>query len=709
MRRRTFLASLSATVAVLALRLRGFLGSGEAVAQDAGCAVTDELSSCSPSRWGLPKDWRFTAPSAVPARLPLRTGRRESRDFPLGNLNPAGSPFEGGLDGLLQREASDALDVATLNGQFNPFVDTPRAAAGQAIVGPFRDASELYQGKAFIPARYLMFQALEGAPVEAAPKEALLTALPELILIRTPAHQFALKDGPGNHVIFYGLREVTGQGPQHTEIDRITHALSGRGCRLIKQMVHFDKSAVDEGAQGGAPDAIVRDGVGGATHAGGFSAGRNAHGHAVSVKSDWPAEYGWLNDYSESYNAHLFAIDYRGGVREPIPDREVQAYCRNADMWDCCAAILVPFVEEDQNPDYQDYTFNPLEVYDQASARRVAASLAQLDRVNFLADHGAFYCAEGQYVVANLGPQEDEQGGTLLKRSRFGDSPFGKLIDEFQSAPAYAGMAAEERRMNPSSGWAHLLSLGPTKGGIDADQFRALSASDRTAVCLEWLPEDIRGWQSYGPLDDEALIAGPMTVAGMAWALLRNYMPRQPIARAIAAEIADVHDNGPQAARDAIVQMLAGNNIRTPEGELALSKLAFRAATGLLLGLLTSEEVRDKMLQKAGFEEITNEQDKAKVMKAYAGFLDLLLQQDLSDQAAMDAALLRADAKMRDLRVTRKYHNRATRRTDDSKTTLMLYAAPACFGFWAQQPFFAGTNCIRYVATAMHVNQSKSS
>jgi len=37
----------------------------------------------------------------------------------------------------------------------------------------------------------------------------------------------------------------------------------------------------------------------------------------------------------------------------------------------------------------------------------------------------------------------------------------------------------------------------------------------------------------------------------------------------------------------------------------------------------------------------------------------------------------------------------------------MKYSAPPCFGMWAQQPFLAGTGCLRYVATAMHVSQKK--
>ena len=137
-------------------------------------------------------------------------------------------------------------------------------------------------------------------------------------------------------------------------------------------------------------------------------------------------------------------------------------------MWDCCAAILVPFADQDPDPIYRDYMYNPLEVYDQQSARNVAAALAELDAKKFLAKHGAFYCAEGQYVVANLGPQEDERGGTLLKQSRYGNTKFGALIANFIKAPGYAGMSAEERRRKPADRLGPILWSSAPRGAASA-------------------------------------------------------------------------------------------------------------------------------------------------------------------------------------------------------------------------------------------------
>jgi hypothetical protein len=56
----------------------------------------------------------------------------------------------------------------------------------------------------------------------------------------------------------------------------------------------------------------------------------------------------------------------------------------------------------------------------------------------------------------------------------------------------------------------------------------------------------------------------------------------------------------------------------------------------------------------------------------------------------------------------RTFLNRATQQRMPAKSTVMKYAAPPCFGMWAQQPFLAETGCLRYVATAMHVSQKKN-
>ena len=376
-------------------------------------------------------------------------------------------------------------------------------------------------------------------------------------------------------------------------------------------------------------------------------------------------------------------------------------------MWDCASAILVPFADQDPDPKFRDYMYNPLEVFDQQSARDVAAALATLDESTFFERHGAFYCAEGQYVVANLGPQEDENGGTLLKKSRYGDTAFGRLIANFIAAPGYAGMSAEQRAKHPEIGWDYLLELGPDNGGITPTQGLILTATDRQGVVLDWIPEDTKGWQAYRPKLDEALIARPMTVATIAWALLRLYMPRDAVAGAVAADIGRAYAQGDDAIKTSVRQLIGGDPA-TPAGQALLAVVGAKAATGLLLGLLSSEEVAASLLAKAGFNEITNDADKERVKTAYREFLGILQNADYSTQGALDRALAEADAKLGGLTVTSSFFNRATQQRLPAKSTVMKYSAPPCFGMWAQQPFLAGTGCLRYVATSMHVSQKKS-
>src|SRR5262249_8703097 len=162
----------------------------------------------------------------------------------------------------------------------------------------------------------------------------------------------------------------------------------------------------------------------------------------------------------------------------------------------------------------------------------------------------AFYCAEGQYIVANMGPQE----GTLLKRSKFGFetkadgtpklgadgkpvmTKLGALIDGFQDAykqaPAHAGdpdprtMSADERRKRPESGWNYLAA----KGLVSQEMLQRLKDTGRIGSYLEWIPESMDGWQKFGPLDKQnQMIAEPMTVATLAWSLIHRYMPREGI------------------------------------------------------------------------------------------------------------------------------------------------------------------------------------
>ena len=617
-------------------------------------------------------------------------------DMEIGSLDPVGDPIHlgGAMDDIIG-PANDRLDVEVMKRDFNPFIAGPVDAQNDPLIGPFDQPGEIYQGKAFIPVKKLLQALAEhmGEPIAAL--QPLIDAVNENAAIRTSAHQFNVLSVPGNAVVFYG-----GDSVGHQNIDKIVSALGDRHMRIVRQMVHFDLAG-----QGGSPRAIIADGVGGSTHSGGYSLGYR-NGGQISVKSDWPSNYGRLDDGNITYNAHLFAIDYQQGTRDPIPEHVLAAYKRNADMWDCCAGMVVPFTSAELDPDHRDYQFNPLEVHDQASARAVARTLAQMDRDTFLREHGAFYCSEGQYSVANLGPQEDESGGTLLKRSRYGDTVFGRLITNFQNAPGYQSMSIDDCRKQPEIGWKYLNDIGQAQGGISDAQFDALEETDRTAVFFEWIEEDCPGWQTYHPINGDGLIARPMTVVTMAWGILRRYLPRESIARAVALEILRAYQTGDANAKQAVIVLCRGQEPDTEAGKMALASAAMKAATGMILGIMNSDEFRNKLLEKAGFEQITNDADKQLVLAEYANFVAIMKNANHSSQDALDAAVLEADARFGELIVERRHFNPATGQHVPKRKMLMKYAAPSCVGIWAQQPFLAGTGCLRYVATAMHVEQS---
>jgi len=675
-------------------------------------------------RLGLPADFRFVVPnqwaevdSSLRARPsptlrhagPIDLGGirilRSTGEIDTGSLDPVTPAIElpASLDGVVL-PADEALNLAALNRSFNPFLAGPRGADGKPLIGALTSGGALYEGKTFLPVRYLMQKLVEASGAPIAAMQPLLAALSELVAIRTPAHQFRLAQRLGNRVVFYGETDANGVAVDvgHQQLDQVIIALGEQNLRLIKQMVHFDRPA-----QGGSPEDIVADAAGGSTHIGGFSAGYGEDGEPMTVKSDWPSTYGSLSDNNKTYNAHLLAIDYSAGVEDEIPAETLRAYYQNADMWDCAAAILVPFTDQDPDPKFRDYMYNPLEVWDQASTRALAASLATLDQKAFLEKHGAFYCAEGQYVVANLGPQEDEKGGTLLKKSRYGETALGKLIDNFIHAPGYGKMSPEERRRHPSIGWQYLVELGSENGGISKAQAAILLATSRHGVALDWIPEYIKGWQAYRPKYKEALIAKPMTVATLAWGLFRLYMPRDTMARAIASDILRAYAQGDDAVKQSVQLLIGGVSPTDPEGQALVAGVAAKAATGLLLGLLSSEEVAASLLAKAGFNEITNDADKEKVLAAYKEFLAILQDADYSTQEALDRALGEADDRLARLTVMRSFYNPVIQQRVPAMSTVMKYAAPPCFGMWAQQPFLAETGCLRYVATAMHVSQKK--
>ncbi|MBK8011169.1 MAG: hypothetical protein IPK13_07440 [Deltaproteobacteria bacterium] len=595
-----------------------------------------------------------------------------------GFSRPAGRPLE--LTEAMKAVVggvNESLNLRVLNDSFNPYIEQ---------FGRFKHPDELFQGKALLDVQKIVGGLVQSAPEAARPVLAPLVPLIRSdVVLRTAAQQFVIDDRgvPGNRIIFYG------GSVGHEHIDQLVQELGKQHIRLIKQMGHFDGRA-----QGGTPEAILGDGVAGITHAGGFSAGY-LKGKPTSIRSDWPADYGILDEDNIDYNAHLYAIDYAAGAKKPIPEKTVAAYKSNADMWDAVAGMIVPFTGSELDTRYRNYMYNPLEVHSQASAQAVARSLAHLDTKTFLKEHGAFYCAEGQYSVANLGPN------ALIKKSLYQDTPLGKLIETFQQAPGLT-------RKRPEIGWAYLRD----QGLITDDQFSDLADTHRLATYLEWVPEDVQPWTAYEPYNAEGLIAKPMTVATLAWGLLHSYLPREGVADAVADEVTRVYrdavEHNDVAVQTAATALCGGLDPTSYAGKKALHGVALRAASGFLLSILGNPDFKNKILTQAGFNEITNDEDKARVVALYDKFVSTLKDPRLDTQEALDAAIRAVDDECGALEVERQTLNPVDGSYLPARRSLMLYAAPQCYAFWAQQPeVFGDSPALRYVATAMHAQQAK--
>ena len=134
-----------------------------------------------------------------------------------------------------------------------------------------------------------------------------------------------------------------------------------------------------------------------------------------------------------------------------------------------------------------------------------------------------------------------------------------------------------------------------------------------------------------------------MTVATLAWGLLRLYMPRDAVAKAIAADIVRAYVAGDDYVKDAVKTLLGEKDPMSANGQALLAGFSAKAATGLLLGLLSSDQVKASLLYKSGYLDITDDTDKQRVLAAYEQFLGILQNADYSTQASLDKALEAAD------------------------------------------------------------------
>ena len=609
------------------------------------------------------------------------------------------------------RAPNDTIDTSKLNREFkvedktycyNPFLrNNLKKADGAPLIAEYASGDDLFKSKTIIPLR----QFIEGAAhaqgtALASMLMPLVNALPAESVIERPTHQFNLGDKIGTRVIYFG------GDAGHGEIDDVTEVIGKQHMRLIKEWVHFADIPLNKTAQGGRiADVLANEyTIGGGSHLGALSLGWRDE-KPISVKSDW-GDFEDPSDKFPHYGVHLFAIDYQAGVQDPVPTQTLAAYKQNADMWDCFAAMVSPFhtdVTDHKKKDREKY--NSLEASDQESLAEFAEELAKLDKRSFDKKYAGFYCAEAHYVIANLGPQD----ATLLKKSKFGNTRIAKFINRFQSAREYRGKSEEWKRQNPQFGWRRLKSSGLFRTKLlRRSKYNFFEGVTRhTGVYLDWILEDVKGWQDYKPLNDEGLVANPATVASIAWAVCRLYLPREAIADNIVKEIQAAYAKGDASIQGA-VKLLTNNAEPTGGvGQRHLAGFASKVAAQSLAAILAQPETKEAILASAALEEIDDPKERQNIEDLYTNFVATVGQSVLSGQEKLDRDLRELDKKVANMRVTRRTLNGKGQPSGMVRNSLMVYVPPGMWAFWAQQAFMSRSTCVRYVATALHSNLAK--
>lgn len=264
---------------------------------------------------------------------------------------------------------------------------------------------------------------------------------------------------------------------------------------------------------------------------------------------------------------------------------------------------------------------------------------------------------------------------------RLGATPLGGWVEAFAQAPEYAGQPPEFRRTHPELGWLHLLKTGL----LSQPMYDRLKQGDRLGIALEWVPETVPGWQKYQPIEPNGLVATPLTVAGLAWTLLRRYLPREEVSQTLSAAVQSGYATGTDAQRAAIEETLGGLTPTSSAGREELDALAFKTATAFTARILGQPEFRARLFAQAGVNEVL-EPTPGEAAAGYVGKPAVTALFDrfvtgfttAKNQTELDAHLRALDAEMRLLKVIRAGADAANPRKDPV-LGLMLYSPPQGF------------------------------
>ena len=503
------------------------------------------------------------------------------------------------------------------------------------------------------------------------------------IFIR-PAHQFMVNNKLGNRIIFYGGNNELEYGPAHTNIDTLTHKIK---MPVIKVMTHFNH------AQGGYISDVLEDTSGGMTHVGGYLASWY-NNKPTAVRSDWPADYGRLNDENRYYNAHLLAIDYQAGTDKIIPEQILTEYHKNYQMWDALTGMIIPYTRSSKIEEFQDYKNNPLEAINIEALNKLATVTATLDKtkINFTS-----YCAEGMWNVANLAVN------VPITKNKY--PAIDKLIVSYQNAPEFKDMDYTQRTHHPEIGWLWLHK----QGLITDSAYEGILQTNRHTIYLDWVSDDLVPWTIYQPQRKDGLIANPMTLGTLVRMLIRTYYPRESVTKAIISSFKSLYKDGDKNVKDAIETILDGFSPTSIIGERILFENAYRMANAELAYIVQSDMLKNIIFKKLGYEHIVNFEDQEKVENLFLKYVATISDSEFSKRKDFDKKMASLDKELANMKIKMKVYgpNDVKIRTEEKVVPFFMWTPPQAWVFWAQHPNEFNSRSLRYIATAMHIEQSK--
>jgi len=500
----------------------------------------------------------------------------------------------------------------------------------KARLGDYTEAGQLHVGKTFFEPRELMEGIARGGGMDAATAKLIAKAMPEMVTIVTPAHQYVVADATGklrigNRAIFSNGEEGGGD----KDLVGLVHAAAKDGIFLPTAKTEWFA------AQVGRVSDNIGSGNSGVGHQGTILAGYR-DGKEVYVNVNWPFGYGkHLNEAAYSPTVQAVIPSMMTKTEPSAEDKKAWfSNYRNTMIFNIGS---VDFTGSDPNPAYTSYSFNPLDADSPEKLAGLFKAQHSLSKESIVeAGYGTFYCAEGSNTSINMAVNGNSQHKKSLVPA---GSPRATIMEMYEVAEKKiaAGLpAGEDVKKHANKVWDEMEKTltSPTATAAQKafhtntfsnfiERVRGVGAD---ALPLEWVPESTKGIEAYGLKNNRSGLAmDPDTVGNLLENVIANYFPLESIAKAVAAGMKDGFAKpGPhQAAMEKLIGEQTVNGSLDPARLEGFSRVA---AANFVGGILGNPEMKDRLLKQAGFDSsLIDAGGKAKVEQAYGAFVQAVL------------------------------------------------------------------------------------